>query len=138
MSSEMTCTMLAMSCDSNSLLINSFPVLRLYKSSNVRLEKMAKIAGKSEKDFRNNLKRVQSLKYTIGDDKQVSDCYLAIALSVTLCDFLLATRSRDPSGPIRETKPSLWIQSPDESWKRSPKTSMKRRTSELLIKATMI
>ena len=35
-----------------------------------KLEKMAKIAAKAEKDFRNNLKRVQSTKFMMEEENK--------------------------------------------------------------------
>ncbi|XP_054164966.1 troponin I-like [Oppia nitens] len=46
------------------------PSLKKVSKYDQKLEKMAKVAAKAETDFRNNLKRVQSQKFTIGDDEK--------------------------------------------------------------------
>jgi len=46
------------------------PALKKVSKYDQKLEKMAKVAAKAETDFRNNLKRVQSQKFTIGDDEK--------------------------------------------------------------------
>ena len=49
------------------------PSLKKVSKYDGKLEKMAKIAAKAEMDFRNNLKRVQSTKFTMEEDaKEVS------------------------------------------------------------------
>jgi len=46
------------------------PCLKKVSKYDQKLERMAKVAAKAESDFRNNLKRVQSQKFTIGDDEK--------------------------------------------------------------------
>ncbi|XP_054154887.1 troponin I-like [Oppia nitens] len=46
------------------------PALKKVSKYAQKLEKMAKVAAKVETDYRTNLKRVQSQKYSIGDEKQ--------------------------------------------------------------------
>jgi len=48
------------------------PSLKKVSKYDQKLEKMAKVAAKAETDFRNNLKRVQSQKFTIGDDEKAA------------------------------------------------------------------
>ncbi len=43
------------------------PCLKKVSKYDQKLEKMAKVAAKAEMDFRNNLKRVQSTKFTMED-----------------------------------------------------------------------
>lgn len=46
------------------------PSLKKVAKYDGKLEKMAKIAAKAEKDFRNNLKRVQSTKFTMEEENK--------------------------------------------------------------------
>jgi len=46
------------------------PSLKRVSRYDQKLEKMAKVAAKAETDFRNNLKRVQSQKFTMQDDEK--------------------------------------------------------------------
>ena len=48
------------------------PALKKVSKYDAKLEKMAKVAAKADQDFRQNLKRVQSTKFTVDDDKDVS------------------------------------------------------------------
>lgn len=58
------------------------PSLKKVAKYDGKLEKMAKIAAKAEKDFRNNLKRVQSTKFTMEEEnKDVSAPLLMIGFT---------------------------------------------------------
>lgn len=46
------------------------PCLKKVSKYDGKLEKMAKVAAKAEKDFRNNLKRVQSTKFKMSDEEK--------------------------------------------------------------------
>jgi len=46
------------------------PALKKISKYEGKLEKMAKVAAKAEKDFRNNLKRVQSTKFKLNEDEK--------------------------------------------------------------------
>jgi len=46
------------------------PILKKVSKYDGKLEKMAKVAEKAEKDFRNNLKRVQSTKFKLNEDEK--------------------------------------------------------------------
>ncbi|CAG2111053.1 unnamed protein product [Medioppia subpectinata] len=46
------------------------PALKKVSKYDQKLERMAKVAAKAESDFRNNLKRVQSQKFTLADDEK--------------------------------------------------------------------
>jgi len=46
------------------------PALKKVSKYDLKLEQMAKVAAKAETDFRNNLKRVQSQKFTMQDDEK--------------------------------------------------------------------
>lgn len=46
------------------------PALKKVSKYDGKLEKMAKVAAKAEKDFRNNLKRVQSTKFKMSEDEK--------------------------------------------------------------------
>jgi len=46
------------------------PILKKVSKYDGKLEKMAKVAEKAEKDFRNNLKRVQSTKFKLDEDER--------------------------------------------------------------------
>lgn len=46
------------------------PILKKVSKYGVSLEKMAKVAEKAEKDFRNNLKRVQSTKFKLNEEEK--------------------------------------------------------------------
>jgi len=46
------------------------PILKKVSKYEGKLEKMAKVAEKAEKDFRNNLKRVQSTKFKLNEDEK--------------------------------------------------------------------
>lgn len=46
------------------------PILKKVSKYDGKLEKMAKVAAKAEKDFRNNLKRVQSTKFKLDEDEK--------------------------------------------------------------------
>ncbi|OTF80655.1 troponin I-like protein [Euroglyphus maynei] len=49
------------------------PALKKVSKYDAKLEKMAKVAAKADQDFRQNLKRVQSTKFTVDDDKDTKD-----------------------------------------------------------------
>lgn len=46
------------------------PSLKKVSKYDQKLEKMAKVAAKAEMDFRNNLKRVQSTKFTMEEEEK--------------------------------------------------------------------
>ena len=46
------------------------PALKKVSKYDGKLEKMAKVAAKAEMDFRNNLKRVQSTKFTMEEENK--------------------------------------------------------------------
>ncbi|KAI7689007.1 Troponin I [Sarcoptes scabiei] len=48
------------------------PALKKVSKYDGKLEKMAKVAAKADLDFRNNLKRVQSTKFNVEDDKEIN------------------------------------------------------------------
>lgn len=75
-----------------------FRFLLLQTLYEFRLEKMAKVAAKADLDFRNNLKRVQSTKFNVEDDKEVCDSieaiqFLSLSLSLTLHFLTTGQRS---------------------------------------------
>ncbi|KAH9415404.1 troponin wings up A [Dermatophagoides pteronyssinus] len=49
------------------------PALKKVSKYDQKLEKMAKVAAKADQDFRQNLKRVQSTKFTVEDEKDMKD-----------------------------------------------------------------
>jgi len=57
-----------------------------------RLENMAKVAAKAEMDFRNNLKRVQSIKYKMSkDEKEVTILRLTLFKAILISqNFVLS------------------------------------------------